>query len=541
MHPTRSADNFSASLQLTKPALRSTLGIVAAQHRRAAEAGAAVLERGGDAVDAAIATSFALGALEPWMSGIGGGGAMVLYRAAENRYHVIDFGMRAPASLRPTDYPLSGEGVASDLFPWARVQDDRNVHGPLSIAVPGTVDGMRLAHERFAKLSWKDLVEPAIRFAEQGLLVDWFAVENIASAAADLNRYSASRDAFLVGGLPPTPAWSARIEVRLPQPRLAHTLRRIAEAGPRDFYDGELARTVADEVQAAGGTLSVQDLAVYRARIADPIMLAYRGARIAATPELTAGPTLAYALRLLEERLQPGTEPDANAYVAYAQCLQEAYDYRLTRMGDVDGGRAPGCTSHFCVVDRHGNIAAVTQTLLSIFGSRVTLPETGMLMNNGIMWFDPEPGRPNSLAAGKRCLTNYCPVIAERADARFALGASGGRRILPAVAQLLSFLIDYGKDLEQAFHLPRIDASEGELVIGDALLGEDVHAALEASFPYVRMRRLTLPFKFACPSGVLRSAAMNWGATEIGSPWADAVSEAAETRLGSVRVNIGLG
>jgi len=188
-------DNFSASLRLTKPAVRSAGGIVAAQHRRAAEVGAAVLAQGGDAVDAAVATSFALGVLEPWMSGIGGGGAMVLYRAVEQRYSVVDFGMRAPGSLDAASFPLSGEGVSSDLFPWARVKDDRNVHGPLSIAVPGTVDGMRVAHERFAKLPWKKLVEPAIALAEQGLLIDWFATESIASAAADLNRYPASRAA----------------------------------------------------------------------------------------------------------------------------------------------------------------------------------------------------------------------------------------------------------------------------------------------------------------------------------------------------------
>src|SRR5262249_36640913 len=142
--------------------------------------------------------SFALGVLEPWMSGIGGGGAMVLYRAAEQRCSVIDFGMRAPRSLDPASYPLSGEGISSDLFPWARVKDDRNVHGPLSIAVPGTVDGMRVAHERYAKIPWRDLVEPAVALAQQGLLIDWFATESIASAAADLNRYPASRAAYLI-------------------------------------------------------------------------------------------------------------------------------------------------------------------------------------------------------------------------------------------------------------------------------------------------------------------------------------------------------
>jgi gamma-glutamyltranspeptidase / glutathione hydrolase len=518
-------DNFSASLRLSKPAVRSELGVVAAQHRRAAEVGAAVLARGGDAADATIATSFALGVLEPWMSGLGGGGAMVLYRAAEQRYAVIDFGMRAPASLDPDDYPLAGEGISSDLFPWSRVKDDRNVHGPFAIAVPGVVDGMRVAHERFATLPWGELIEPAIALADAGLLIDWFAVESIASAAADLTRYPASRKAFLVDGLPPVPAWSARTEVRLAQQRLAQSLRSLAASGPRDFYDGELAAAIAGDVQAAGGKLSRADLAAYRAREADPLMIPYRGARIAATPELTAGPTLAHTLRALEQHLRPGKVPDASAYAAYAQSLQDAYAYRLTRMGDVEGGRAPGCTTHFCVVDRHGNMAAVTQTLLSIFGSRFVLPNTGILMNNGIMWFDTEPGKPNSLAPGKRCLTNYCPVIGEHAAQRFALGASGGRRILPAVAQLLSFLIDFNQGLDAAFHLPRIDASEGELVIGDELLSEEIHAALAARFAYVRMRRQTLPFKFACPSGVLHDSAGNWGATEIASPWADAVVE----------------
>ena len=519
-------DNWSASLRLAKRALRSDHGIVAAQHRRAAEAGSAILKQGGNAVDAAIATSFALGVLEPWMSGIGGGGAMVLYFAAEDGYTVIDFGMRAPALLDLAQYPLTGEGISSDLFPWKRVQEDRNVHGPLAVAVPGVVDGMRVAHERYANLPWDALIEPAVRFAEEGLLIDWFAVENIAGAAAHLSRYAASREAFLVEGRPPVPAWSARSEVRLPQQRLARTLRRLADSGPRDFYEGHLAQLLAQEIQAAGGALSRRDLAAYAARITAPLSITYRGARIAATPELTAGPTLAYTLRKLEQRLAPHVEPDERAYVAYAECLQEAYAYRLASMGDVNGGRAPGCTSHFCVVDGRGNMAAVTQTLLSIFGSRFTLPESGILMNNGIMWFDPEPDKPNSLAPGKRCLTNYCPIIAERAGQRFALGASGGRRILPAVTQLLSFLIDYRKTLDEAFHLPRIDASEGDLVIGDALLPEDIHAALAARFPYARMRRQTLPFKFACPSGVLRADTTNWGATEIASPWADAVAEA---------------
>ncbi len=517
-------DNFSAALRLTKPALASERGIVVAQHRRAAEAGAAVLARGGDAVDAAIATSFALGVVEPWMSGVGGGGAMVLWRAREQRATVIDFGMRAPASLDLRDYPLSGRGVASDLFPWAHVVEDRNIVGPLSVAVPGTVDGMRVAYERFATLPWAELLAPAVTLAEEGLLVDWFATENIASAAADLRRDPASAAAFLVDGLPPAPAWSARTQVRLPQGNLARTLERLASAGARDFYDGALARETAAQMQAAGGRLSLSDLAAFRAREVDPLVIGYRGARVFATPELTAGPTLAYALRELTQRLNPAAAPDGAAYVAYAEALQAAYAFRLEAMGDVDGGRAPGCTTHFCVADAQGNIAAVTQTLLSVFGSRFTLPDSGVLMNNGIMWFDPEPGRANSLAPGKRCLTNYCPIVVEAGDAHVALGASGGRRILPAVTQLLSFMVDFDMSLHDAFHTPRIDASEGTLVIGDAQLAPSVHAALAQRFEYVQARRQTLPFKFACPSGALHRRGRNVGASEPGAPWGEAVA-----------------
>ena len=181
-------DQFSNTQQIRKPAVTSKGGIVAAQSRQAAEVGAKVLAAGGDCVDAVIAITFALGVLEPWMSGLGGGGAMVLYRAREDRYEVIDYGMRAPSRLRVEDYPLTGAGAASDLFPWARVKDDRNLHGPGSIAVPGVVAGMEEAHRRHARLPWKELVEPSIVLAGEGLLVDWWTTLMIASSAADLRR-----------------------------------------------------------------------------------------------------------------------------------------------------------------------------------------------------------------------------------------------------------------------------------------------------------------------------------------------------------------
>jgi gamma-glutamyltranspeptidase/glutathione hydrolase len=527
-------DQFSNAQQIRKPAVVSNGGIVAAQSRKAAEVGAEVLAAGGDCIDAVIATTFALGALEPWMSGVGGGGAMVLYRAREDRHEVIDYGMRAPGSLRVEDYPLTGDGAASDLFPWARVKDDRNLHGPGSIAVPGVVAGMEEAHRRHAKMPWRELLSPSVSLANQGLAVDWWTTLMIASSAADLRRYPASAAAYLQDGLPPNAPWGIKSHVRLPQDKLKATLTHLAAQGPRDFYQGDLARSIAADIKAGGGSLSVEDLASFRAHLREPLVISYRGGHVYATPELTCGPTLAHTLRMLQQSLQPARGgPDAAAYTAYALALQSAYKERLQDMGDADGRRAlgaehlaPACTTHFSVVDRDGNMAAVTQTLLSTFGSKFVLPQTGVTMNNGIMWFDTTPGTTNSLAPGKRCLTNYTPVLARAADGRrLAVGASGGRRILPAVTQMLSFVMDYHMDLDAAIHQPRLDASEGAVVIGDVHLPMAARDALRARFDYEEARVQTLPMKFACPSVVLRDGGTNSGATEIFQPWGDAVAE----------------
>ncbi|MFG3597897.1 gamma-glutamyltransferase family protein [Bradyrhizobium sp. RDI18] len=527
-------DQFSNAQAIRKPAVTSNGGIVAAQSSRAAQVGAEVLAAGGDCIDAVIATTFALGVLEPWMSGVGGGGAMVLYRAREHRYEVIDYGMRAPLSLRVEDYPLTGGGAASDIFPWPRVKDDRNIHGPSSIAVPGVVAGMEEAHRRYAKLPWKELLAPSIALAGEGLAVDWWTTVMISSAAADLRRYPASAAAYLQDGLPPNPQWGIRSKVRMPQDRLKATMAQLASAGPRDFYEGDLAQSLAADIQAAGGALSAEDLKPFRAAVREPLAIPYRGGKVFATPELTAGPTLTRTLRLLQENLEPARSgPDAAAYIAYASALQKAYRERLKDMGDEDGRRAlgaealaPACTTHFSAVDRDGNMAAVTQTLLSTFGSKFVTNQTGITMNNGIMWFDPTPGTPNSLAPGKRCLTNYTPVLAQAADGRrIAAGASGGRRILPAVSQLLSFVMDYGMDLDAAIHQPRIDASEGAIVIGDVRLPQAAREALGSRFDYEEARIQNLPMKFACPSAVLRDGETNSGATEPFHAWSEAVAE----------------
>ena len=523
-------DHRLQNWQIRKPAVVSAHGIVASQSLDAARAGAQILAAGGNAVDAAVATSLALAAAEPWMSGLGGGGYMLVYTARDDRVRVVDFGMIAPSALDPADYPLAG-GTDSALFGWPAVEGDRNVKGYQSIAVPGQVDGLRLALGSFGSKSWSEVIRPAIALAEAGLPLDWFGSLSIAVAARELAEFPASRAVYLPDGMAPAPGGDGPLP-RLALGNLAKTLRHLAQAGPRDFYDGALARSIVADLQSGGSRLWAADLAGYRARLVDPLEIAYRGASGAAPPGLTAGPTLARVLGLLDAGPAPAERaagrPGAAGYAAFAASLATAYAERLAGLGDdadMVATANASCTSHLSVVDRDGNMVALTQTLLSRFGSKALLPQSGIMMNNGIMWFDPRPGRPNAIAPGARPLSNMCPAIARLGDgARVALGASGGRRILPAVAQVLSFLIDYGMTLEDAFHCPRLDVSGGAGATLDVRLARATLDAVAASMPVMVAETAAYPVLFASPSAVLRRGPENQGMADIGSPWSGAAA-----------------
>ncbi|HSU78018.1 MAG TPA: gamma-glutamyltransferase [Burkholderiales bacterium] len=507
-------DNFSDTQVVRKRVVATRGGVVAAQHKRAAQVGAEILAAGGDAIDAAVATSFALGVVEPWMSGIAAGGAMVIWRAAQEKAYVVDYGMRSPAGLNPADYPLSG-GRDPELFAWPRVQGDRNVQGAAAVAVPGVVAGMELVHQRYGRLPWRRVVAPAARLAREGMLLDWYAGLLIASTAQPLSLDADAAALFLEEGKwPPLSGWTATTEKRLDQRRLADTLELIGRDGARSLYRGDIGAAIVKDVRDKGGCLALEDLASYRATLGAPLDVRYRGAHIHAAPGMTGGPVLAACLEDLTRVSRP-------RYADYARALARHWRERLQTAGDRES-----CTTHFSIVDRAGNFCAVTQTLLSIFGSRVVSPSTGVLLNNGIMWFDPEAGKPNSLAPGKRCLANYCPVVGQApSGARFALGAAGGRKIVGAVLQLISFLVDHGLALEEAFHRPRMDMSGGERVIADATLPAEELLALKSAFPVSTARRGVYPDAFARPCGVLRSGELNSGCTEAAQPWADTVAE----------------
>ncbi|CAH2604569.1 Gamma-glutamyltranspeptidase [Rhodovastum atsumiense] len=518
--------NLSRSIEFRRKLTRSEGGIVVAQNRLAAHIGTEVLRAGGTAVDAALAASFAIGVLEPWMSGIGGVGAM-LVRSPDGAVIAIDAGARSPRGLDPAEFPLV-EGRDGDLFGWPNVLEDRNVTGARSVGVPGLVAGLAAAHRRFGRMPWRDLVLPAATIAAEGPIVDHHTMLWIAQEMSRIRRDPACRDRFLPGGLPPSaPAAVSGKVARLPTPALAETLRLLAEAGPDAFYRGDLGRALAEDVRTAGGWLSMEDLAAFTAVVEPAATEPYRGHSLHFVPALNGGVTVAMMMREYAHAFTPtASAPDRASFLAAAEAMAKAWTYRFEKLGDGAERTLPSCTTHLSVVDRDGTCVALTQTLLSAFGSAMVSPRTGILLNNGINWFDPRPGRVNSIAPDKKALANYSPmVMTGPGDDVVAIGGSGGRKILPAVFQALSFIADSDWPLDAAIAAPRIDSSAPPTIVADARLPADVVAALGERWPTVLAERIGHPAHFTNLGAVRRRGGVNEGFVEPYHAWADAVAE----------------
>ena len=502
-------DRVKEFWQIRKSSVLSEAGMVASQHHLASDVGAAVLRQGGNAIDAAMAAGLAIGTVEPWMSGLGGGGYTLIYLAKENKVHLVEYGMRAPFAAQAADYPLAAGGENSaDSFNWPKVTGDTNIHGPLAVAVPGYIKGVSMALAKFGTMNWQQVIEPACQLAEWGLPIDWFSAAKINSFARGLAAYPETQRVYLADGLPPTPQIDGSIAT-LPLGELARTYRRLQAHGPDDFYNGALAQDLVTDLTAAGSRITLADLSAYAAKLSATTTTNYRGATVHTAGPMTAGPSLIHALTLLQDKLRDLPQaPDLDTFKAYADALLEAYDYRLTNLGEGDGPdkAIPTNTTHICVADKDGNVVSHTQTIMSAFGSRVMLPHTGVLMNNGMMWFDPRPGRPNSVVGGRHPLCNMCPVIVQQADGSlFAAGACGGRKIFPAVFQLISSMVDFGMTVDAAAHQGRLDVSGTDLVTIMASLPDSIIQGLVDHYPetLVRINGVS-PNLFALPQIIKR-------------------------------------
>ena len=463
--------------------------MVVAQEDLATEVGVSVLRSGGNAVDAAVAVGFALAVTHPYAGNIGGGGFMLI-RMADGRVTFIDF--REKASNAAThDMYLNASGVPTT----------DSVVGWRSPGVPGTVRGFALANKKYGLKPWAELVKPAVRLAAEGFPVSKWQMDSWHRSSPLLSRFPESERIFLKGGA--YYDWQETLK----QPELARTLERIARLGASDFYDGETAHILANGMAKNGGLITLADLHSYQAVERTPLQGDYKGCHLITSPPPSSGGVgLLQMLAMLNstgyEKFGAGS---AESYHYMAEVMRRYFADRSKYLGDpdfvnnpisallapayiqsrrakIDPDRAtsseqivPGLivgnegtdTTHYNIIDEQGNAVAVTYTLNNGYGSGVTVPGAGFLLNDEMDDFAAKPGEPNmfglvqgernSIAPGKRPLSSMMPTIILKDGKPFlVLGAPGGPRIITAVLQVILNVIDFGMNVQEAIDAPRI-------------------------------------------------------------------------------------
>jgi gamma-glutamyltranspeptidase/glutathione hydrolase len=471
--------------------------MVASVHTLATDAGVEVMRNGGNAIDAAVATGFALAVVHPQAGNIGGGGFMLI-RMADGKLHFLDYREKAPAAATVDMYWDKQGNVIPDM----------STVGYKAIGVPGSVAGMAEAEKKWGKLGLAKVMAPAIRLAKDGFPLPWEYAREFQSKR--LAQFPESRRIFQRGG-----KFYQQGEI-FKQPELGHTLERIA-ADPDSFYHGDLAKEIANTIQKGGGIITAQDLANYEVKDREPVHGTYRGYAIySAPPPSSGGVALVEILNILEKFDLTSLGADsAEAMHLTVEAYRRAFMDRADFMGDPDfakvpvaqlidknyagawresinpdhasiskdlrrpagafnnldnvaraTGSEPNETTHYSVVDADGNAVAVTTTLNGGFGSYVTAEGLGFLLNNEMDDFAAKVGVPNmygliqgpanAVGANKRPLSAMTPTIVTKDDKLFlVLGSPGGPTIITTVANLLMGVIDYGLDIQQAVDAPR--------------------------------------------------------------------------------------
>lgn len=463
-------------------------GMVVAQERHAAAVGAQVLKDGGNAVDAAVATAFALAVTHPIAGNIGGGG-FLLVRLDNGRSEVIDFRETGPTGSHPKMFLKDG-----------RYDEALHHESHLSVGVPGTVAGLHVAWQRHGKLPWKRLVEPAKRLAAEGFPLGEALAAALKEYLPQISKNPAARAQFTQDGQPLEPG------ILLRQPDLAQTLARIAQNGPDGFYRGETARLIVREMKANGGLITAKDLASYRPVVRKPLRGTYRDLELLCMPPPSGGGiALLEMLNQLEgfDLKALGQDSPATLHLE-AEAMRRAFADRARWIGDPAfnpsiplkrlGSKAYGDelrrtinpdqastssperftwakeseeTTHLSVVDAQQNAVSLTYTLEDNFGSRIVVPGAGFLLNNEMGDFNGEPGRtdatgligtkPNGAAPRKRMLSSMCPTILTRNGKLFMVtGSPGGRTIPNTTLQTILNVVDFGMDAQAAVNAPRI-------------------------------------------------------------------------------------
>ena len=555
-------------------------GMVTAMHPLAAAAGLEMLKAGGNAVDAAVATAFAIGVVEPFMSGVGGVAVMVFFDAASGQTVVVDGSSTAPNGAREDTFELAPPSEHAGMYGWRATIGDAQNTGYRAPIVPGTPACLLHSLDRYGSgcLTRERVMSPSIRLAEDGFEVDPYVAQTTAFATRKLRHFPETmRTFFHEDGSLLAPAALSRPADRLVQPELANTLQALAEYGPEVLYQGEIGQRIVADLRENGGLITREDLAAYRVREFTPgLTLDYRGYTLVGIPETSGCATAYQALNTLEnfelaalgqgtaesthliaesvrraflDRFTHLTDPASRA-VPLEGLLSKAYAAELATRISQDqadpeamagepwhfqagmaptvhaGGRAgaDGCTTHLTVVDKDRNVVALTSTLGEVFGSGVVARGTGVLLNNGMTWFDPEPGRISSIEPGKRILWAPTPTIVLK-DGRplMGLGAPGGRRIISAIVQSLVNVLDFRLGIQDAVSRPRIHC-EGPITQAEARLDPATLDGLVARGHRLEvMQETTTSFSFARPNGVLidpNTGRLTGGVNQFVPAWA---------------------
>ncbi len=464
--------------------LEAPQAVVAAGNVIASEVGRDVLRRGGNAVDAAVATGLAMAVVDPEAGNIGGGGFMLI-RQASGEAFLLDYRERAPEAASRDMY-LSPDGESTD----------RSRLGHLAAGVPGSVAGMLEAHRRFGRLPLTTLIEPAIRLARDGFILDSMRSARIRGDSVKLAQFPASARIFLPEGRVPAPG------ERLVQRDLARTLAAIRDQGPDGFYKGWVADSLVAEMRRGGGLITHADLAAYRAIWRDPIAVTYRGHTVlGAPPAASGGLTLALMLNVLQAGGPLPPFGSAGLLHLYAETMRRGFVMRnrhvadpayhtvpmawmlSTTLGDslrrtIEPARATptaalttpgtGSTTHYSVVDAEGMAVATTTTINDLYGCGVTVSGAGFLLNDEMDDFNTAPNRPNSwgqvqgspnnVEPGKRPLSNMTPTMVLDPEGRLmlVLGSRGGPTIITQVLQVVVNVIDFRMGLVDAVGAPRV-------------------------------------------------------------------------------------
>jgi gamma-glutamyltranspeptidase / glutathione hydrolase len=457
-------------------------GVVAAAKPEASRVGIDILKRGGNAVDAAVATGFALGVLEPNASGIGGGGFMVVKLASMKEAVVIDFRPTAPAAATPDMYKLDERG---------RAVGNASVEGGLASAVPGEVKGLLYALEKFGskKLTRSQVIQPAVGWAERGVPVTVNLAQIIRDNFGKLSRFENGLAIYSKDGFPP------EVGDTIVNKDLANTLRLIQAHGAEAIYKGDIAARIVAENRRRGGILTAEDLANYQVKVRTPITGSYRGYTILTAPPPAGGTHVLQLLNIVEhsDLAALGEQSTATAHV-WAEACKLVFADRSTHSADPDFVPVPyrglvskayaktlagqikpdavmkapeagdpfkyesGSTTSFSVMDRAGNMVAVTKTINEFFASGVVVPGTGIIMGDDMNDFDLKPGGLNSIQPGKRMLSSMSPTLVLDPQGRpfMVLGSPGAKRIIPTLAQVISNVIDRGMPVQTAISAPRL-------------------------------------------------------------------------------------